>query len=115
MVSHVSVSRVTETNEPASMSELVMQTILRDELQFMGVVITDAFDMTSITDEYTSADAAYNSIKSGADMVLMPQNLKEAYTSVLDRVNKGDITAEELDAKVLRILKIKYKRGIQKK
>ena len=45
MVSHISVSRVTETSEPASVSKLIMTTILREELDYSGLIVTDAFDM----------------------------------------------------------------------
>lgn len=112
MVSHISVSRVTETREPASMSELVMQTILRDELGFRGVIVTDAFDMSSIVDNYTAAEAAYQSFKSGADIILMPSNLPQAYQEILNRVQDGSISEERLQESVLRILTAKFKRGI---
>lgn len=112
MVSHISVSKVTETSEPASMSDLIMTTILRDELGFDGVIITDAFDMASITDEYTAAEAAYGSIKAGADVVLMPQNLEEAYQGVLAHAKDGSLDEKRLDDAVLRILRLKFMRGI---
>ena len=63
MVSHISVSRVTETAQPASMSELIMKTILREELGFEGVIITDAMDMASITDKYSSEEACTRRIR----------------------------------------------------
>lgn len=112
MVSHISVSRVTETKEPASMSELVMRTILRDELGFQKVIVTDALDMSSITDNYTAAEAAYQAFKSGADIILMPANLQEAYQELLCRVEDGSITQERLRESVVRILTAKFKRGI---
>lgn len=112
MVSHISVSRVTETREPASLSELVMRTILRDELGFRGVIVTDALDMSSITDNYTSAEAAYQTIKAGADVILMPSNLREAYQAVLAHVQDGSISEMRLQESVVRILATKLKRGI---
>lgn len=112
MVSHISVSRVTETREPASLSELVMRTILRDELGFRGVIVTDALDMSSITDNYTPAEAAYQTIKAGADVILMPENLREAYQAVLAHVQDGSISEMRLQESVMRILATKLKRGI---
>lgn len=114
MVSHVSVSKVTETREPASLSELIMQTILREELGFNGVIITDAFNMASITDKYTSGEAAVTAFKNGADIILMPENFQEAYSSVLQYVKKNKQAREDLDEKILRILTVKFKRGIIK-
>ncbi len=112
MVSHISVSKVTETAQPASMSNLVMDTILRDELGFQGVIITDAMDMASITDNYTSAEAAYGAVSGGADIVLMPLDLEMAYNEIINRINNGSISKERLDASVLRILTVKFMRGI---
>lgn len=112
MVSHISVSKVTETAQPASMSKLIMETILRDELGFNGIVITDAMDMASITETYTSAEAAYGAISGGADIVLMPEKLDIAYNEILNKINDGTISMEKLDASVLRILTVKYMRGI---
>ena len=112
MVSHISVSKVTETAQPASMSNLVMDTILRDELGFQGVIITDAMDMASITDNYTSAEAAYGAVSGGADIVLMPLDLETAYNEIINRINNGSISKERLDASVLRILTVKFMRGI---
>lgn len=112
MVSHISVSKVTETSVPASMSPLIMQTILREELGFKKIIITDAFDMASITDNYSSGDAAYTSFMAGADIILMPQNLDEAYNTILSKVEDGSIPAGKLNDSVLRILAVKIQRGI---
>lgn len=112
MVSHISVSRVTETKEPASLSELVMRTILRDELSFRGLIVTDALDMSSITDNYTAAEAAYQAFKAGADVILMPADLREAYQAMLGHVRDGSISEERLKESVIRILAAKLRRGI---
>ncbi len=112
MVSHISVSRVTETSQPASMSELIMSTILRDELGYQGIIITDAMDMASITNEYLPGEAAVGAIKAGADIVLMPKDLEQAYKDVLLNVNDGTISQERLDESVLRILTVKFMRGL---
>lgn len=112
MVSHISVSKVTETSTPASMSDLIMQTILRDELGFLKIIITDALDMSSITDYYTSAESAYNAFKAGADIILMPRDFEEAYQEIYAKVLDGTIEEARLDASVLRILAVKVQRGI---
>lgn len=112
MVSHISVSKVTESSEPASMSDLIMTTILREELGFEGIIITDAFDMASITDNYTAGEAAYGSFKAGADIILMPQNLEEAYKAVLEKAQEDEDMEKRLDDSVLRILQLKFEKGI---
>lgn len=112
MVSHISISRVTEDTVPASLSSLVLKNMIRTELGFDGIVITDALNMKAITDNYSSKEAAVRAIKSGADMLLMPENLKEAYEGLLDAVNKGIIKESRIDDSLRRILKLKLKRGI---
>lgn len=112
MVSHISVSKVTESSTPASMSNLIIQTILRDELGFEKIIITDALDMTSITEHYTSAEAAYNAFQAGADIILMPQNLEEAYAEILYKIKDGTLSQKRLNDSVLRILAVKFQRGI---
>ena len=112
MVSHISVSKVTETSQPASMSKLIMQTILRDELGFQGIIITDAMDMASITDNYTAAEAAYGAISGGADIVLMPTDFESAYNEILSKVKEGKISEKRIDESVLRILTVKFYRGL---
>ncbi len=112
MISHISVSRVTESTTPATLSSLIMQDILREELGFESVIITDAMDMKAITDIYTPAEAALLSFKAGADIILMPDNLGQAYDAVYNAVKSGKIKKERLDESVKRILTVKYKRGI---
>lgn len=112
MVSHVSISRVTEDTLPACMSEIVMKSILRTEFGFQGIIITDAMDMTAITSHYSSAEAATASILAGADIILMPQDYKEAVEGVREAVADGTISEERIDESVLRILQVKVKRGL---
>ncbi len=112
MVSHISVSKVTETNTPASMSDLIMRVILREELKFEGICITDAFDMSSITDYYSTGEACVKAIKAGADIILMPHDLKEAYSAVYDAVKSGEIDEAMIDETIIRILTKKFQRGI---
>lgn len=112
MVSHVSIARVTGNTVPASLTELVMKDILRTELGFDGIVITDAMNMKSITERYTTAEASVKAVKAGADIVLMPENLQEAYQAVYDAIVSEDITLEELDERVERIISLKIERGV---
>lgn len=112
MISHISVSKVTETSEPASMSELVMTTILREELGFRGLIVTDAFDMASIIENYSVEEAVGESFEAGADIILMPEELPEAYESILEKVKEGTYPEQRLDESVRRILQLKFQKGI---
>lgn len=112
MVSHISISKVTENTVPASMSNVVMQNMLRDELKFKGIIITDGMDMGAITEKYDADEAAVNCIKAGADIVLMSTDVEAAYDAVKQAVEKGEIDEKSIDESVQRILEVKIKRGI---
>ena len=112
MVSHLSISNVTGSTKPASMTELVMKDILRTELSFDGVIITDAMNMKAITKYYTPGEAAVSAINAGADIILMPENFKSAYRAVLHAARNGKIDEKTIDKSVQRILELKIKRGI---
>lgn len=112
MVSHISISKVTEDTAPASMSKIVIQNMLRDELGFEGVVITDAMDMGAITEKYDAATAAVNCIKAGEDIILMSTDFQDSYDAVLEAVKDGKIEETQIDASVMRIMQVKIKRGL---
>lgn len=112
MISHISISRVTESTTPASLSSLIMRDILRGELGFEGVIITDALNMHSITDDYTEEETVYMAVRGGADLLLMPMNLENSVNILIQKVESGDIDERLVDDAVLRILEVKYKRGI---
>lgn len=112
MISHISISRVTENTEPASLSKAVLQTLLRDEMGFEGIAITDAMDMEAITKEYSAAEAAVAAVRAGEDILLMPEDFSEAFQAVWDAVQQGKIKEKRIDESVKRILTIKIKRGL---
>ncbi len=109
MVSHISLPGITWDYTPASMSSDVVTRILRMQLGYEGIIITDAMDMGAITTYYTSAQAAIDAINAGCDMILKPDNFKEAYQGVLDAVNNGEISIERIEESLMRIYRVKCK------
>lgn len=107
MVSHIAAPNVTGDNTPATLSKKLTTDILRGELGFDGMVITDALDMGAITEQYGSANAAVEALNAGADMLLMPLDFQSAYKGVLDAVEDGTLTEERIDESVARILEVK--------
>lgn len=107
MVSHITAVNVTSDKLPTSMSETMITGKLRNELGYDGVIITDAMSMGAVADNYTSAEAAVTAVKAGVDIVLMPQNLDEAFNGVMNAVTDGEISMARLDESVMRILKLK--------
>lgn len=107
MVGHISLPNVIGDNTPASLSHKMITEVLRDEMGYDGIIITDALNMGAITKQYSSAEAAVKTILAGSDMILMPDDFVSAYEGVLSAVRAGTITEDRIDESLERILKIK--------
>ena len=107
MVGHISVPNVTGDDTPASLSEKMISEVLRKDLGFKGIVMTDYLNDKTIVKNYSAADAAVKAIQAGADLLLEPDDLEAAYEGVLKAVKKGDITEDRLDESIYRILRVK--------
>lgn len=107
MVGHISVPNVTGDDIPASLSEKMISEVLRKDLGFKGIVMTDYLNDKTIVKNYGAADAAVKAIQAGADLLLEPDDLEAAYEGVLKAVKKGDITEDRLDESIYRILRVK--------
>lgn len=112
MVGHIAVPEITGDDTPASLSYPVVTDILKGELGFQGLVITDALEMGGITQVYSSGEAAVAALLAGCDLLLMPENLAEAFEAVVAAVEDGTLSPEWLDATVRRILEFKQHCGI---
>lgn len=111
LISHLALTQV-NPEEPSSLSETVVEQYLRTELGYQGVVITDSFQMGSITENYTQAEAAKKAVQAGCDVILMPLEYDACYQGILAAVANGEITQERIDESCRRILLTKLKRGI---
>lgn len=107
MVGHISAPNIIGDETPSSLSYHMITEILREQLGYDGVVMTDALNMNAIQNQYSPAEAAVMTIEAGADILLMPANFEEAYQGVLAAVENGTITETRIDASLKRILKIK--------
>lgn len=107
MVSHIALPNVTGDETPASMSKYIVTDLLREEMGYDGIVITDAMNMGAITTCYNSSEGAVEAVLAGVDIVLMPKDFKVAYQGVIDAVETGVIEEERIDESVKRILRVK--------
>ena len=107
MTAHIGVPNVTGSEIPSTMSPLILQGKLRNELGYKNIIITDAMEMGAITQQYTCAEATVGSILAGVDIVLGPQNFITAFDAVVDAVEQGTISKERIDQSVRRILRLK--------
>jgi beta-N-acetylhexosaminidase len=112
MTAHVVFPAVDPSEAPATMSHKILTGVLRDELGFKGLIVTDALDMGGATATYPPDVAPVQAILAGADQLLIPPQMDTAYGAVLDAVRNGTITRERLDDSVYRVLMHKFRRGI---
>ena len=109
MVSHI-LYKMIDKEYPASMSEIIMRRILREQLKFEGIIITDSLDMKAISQNYPIDDAGVISLKNGADMILIGRfPAKRAVRKIRKAVDKGVINIDEILEKYERIRSIKEK------
>jgi beta-N-acetylhexosaminidase len=101
-----------DPNTPATLSPNILTELLRKQLGFQGLVITDALDMGGITVRYAPGDAAVRAFLAGADALLMPPVPDAAYEALLEAAQSGRIPAERLDASVRRLLEAKARVGL---
>ena len=97
---------------PATLSSHILTGVLRDQLHFQGLVITDALDMGGITVRYAPGDAAVRAFLAGADALLMPPVPDAAYQALLAAAQLGRIPKDRLDASVRRLLEAKARIGL---
>ena len=107
MVSHLTATQISD--KPCTLSSEIMTNLLRTELGYEGIIITDSMQMGAITDSYTSGEAAVMALSAGADMILMPYSLTDAVQGVKNAVEKGTLSEDTINEKVYRILNIKEK------
>ena len=112
MMGHITLPEVTEEDVPATLSEEIVTELLRIEMGFEGLIITDAMDMRAITEHYDPDVAAVMAVQAGVDMILMPKELQKAFEGIKNAVADDTITEERIDDSVLRILMTKLEYGI---
>lgn len=115
MIAHLAVPAFEPNPEvPATLSHNIMTGLLRDELGYKGIIITDAMDMGGVTNLYPPGDAAIRSVEAGADVELMPP-VPDAAMDALERaVKTGQISEKRIDESVRRILEAKERLGLAK-
>lgn len=110
MIGHLAVPSITGDDTPASLSKEIITDLLKEELGFDGLVITDALNMAALTNDYTKKEIYINAINAGVDILLMASPSKEAVQIIKEAVVNGDITEEQINTSVEKILRLKYEK-----
>lgn len=111
MVAHILLPKLDKTN-PASMSKAIMTDLLRNQLSFNGVIITDDMTMGAITEHFDIGKAAVKSVKAGSDIILVGhkyKNVLKIFTSLKTAVHKGEISEQRINESTERIIQLKRK------
>jgi beta-N-acetylhexosaminidase len=111
MTAHIMVPSLDESRMPATLSRPILTGILREELGFRGVIVTDALGMGG-ANVLPTEEIPLRAIEAGADQMLMPPNLELAKNSVVNAVRSGRISEQRINDSVLRVLLLKFKRAI---
>ena len=115
MTAHIAVPALAPPDVPATLSPAILTGLLRDELGFKGLVVTDALDMGGITKGFGGAEAAVRALEAGADVLLMPVDPEAALKAVVAAVGTGRLTRRRIQESVVAILSAKERLGLDRK
>lgn len=111
MTAHIVVPALDDSGLPATLSKPILTDLLRDEMGFDGLIITDSLGMSG-ANVYPADRVAVEAFLAGADLLLNPPNVDVAYEGMLEAVESGEVTMERLDESVYRILEAKMNQGM---
>jgi beta-glucosidase-like glycosyl hydrolase/CubicO group peptidase (beta-lactamase class C family) len=113
MVAHLNVPAYTEDPQrPATLSSSIVDDLLKEQMDFQGLVFTDALNMRGVTDHYEPGEIEAEALKAGNDVLLYPQDVKQAISHIRKQVRQGIIPEERINQSVRKILAFKYWAGM---
>jgi beta-N-acetylhexosaminidase len=112
MTAHIAVPAISGETIPATVSHKVLTGLLRGDLGFDGIVFTDAMDMAAVNRLYPRGEAEVRAVMAGADVILMPRNVKVAIDAIVKAIDEGRLTEARLDESVGRLLRLKEDLGL---
>jgi len=115
MSAHIAVPALDDPNLPATLSSKILTGILREEMGFKGIIVTDALEMGGIAQGFSVGDASVRALEAGADVLLMPPDPEAAINAVVAAVKSGRIKQKRLEESVMRLLAAKARVGLAAK
>ncbi|MEU6144296.1 glycoside hydrolase family 3 protein [Streptomyces sp. NPDC047081] len=115
MTAHIQFPALDDSGDPATLSHPILTGILRGELGYDGVVVTDSLGMEGVRTKYGDDRVPVLALKAGVDQLLNPPDLATAWNAVLKAVQGGELTEARLDESILRILRLKARLGLFEK
>ncbi len=114
MTFHGAMPALDSSGVPGTLSSKVLTDLLRNELQFQGIIISDAMDMRGVLDQYGAVDAVKRAVEAGVDVLIQPLNVSQTIDAVVAGVREGRYTEARLDQSVRRILRAKAGLGLNR-
>ncbi len=108
MTAHISVPNVVGDNTPTSLSYKMVTTVLREQIGYSGLIVTDSLRMGAVTKVYTDKEIAVMAVQAGNDILLMPKDMEASANAIIDAVENKKIKLESINESVKKILKVKY-------
>lgn len=115
MTAHIAVPALDQPDLPSTLSHVVLTGLLREELGFHGLIVTDALTMNGVAKQWSPAQSAVKAIEAGADVLLMPPDPEAAINGVMHAVKQGLISRERIDESVIRVLTAKVHLGLNRR
>ena len=115
MTAHIAVPALAPAHLPATLSRAILTDLLKKEMGFKGIVVTDALEMGGIVQEFGTGDAAVRALEAGADALLMPADPDAVVKAVVAAVQSGRLTRRRIQESVVKILSAKERLGLDKK
>jgi beta-N-acetylhexosaminidase len=115
MTAHIAVPAIAPPDIPATLSPAILTDLLRKQLGFNGLVITDALEMRGIANGFSAGEASVRALEAGADALLMPSDPEAAIKAVLAAVESGRLTRQRIETSVIKLLSAKERVGLAKK
>jgi beta-N-acetylhexosaminidase len=112
MTAHMAVPAIEPEDIPATVSPLVLTGLLRNELKFQNIIVTDAMDMAGLTKVFRGGEASVRALLAGADVLLMPPDPEQAIRAVVAAVENGRIPRQRIDDSAMRVLAAKIRVGL---
>lgn len=115
MSAHIAAPALDDPSTPATLSQPILTKLLREKMQFEGLISSDAMDMHAISKQWSPAQAAVKAIQAGVDVLLLPANPEQAVEGIVRAVERGEISRQRLEESVARVLAAKIRVGLRKK
>jgi beta-N-acetylhexosaminidase len=115
MTFHGAMPALDSTGAPGTLSRRVLGDLLRGELGFQGVVISDAMDMRGVLDKYGAVEAAIRAVEAGADVLIQPVDARQTIDAIVQGVSSGRYDEARVDASVRRLLDAKRRVGLDRR